>query len=132
MRIVFLIVCVKVFNFRYIFVALVLIFQENNVCLHCKRDSSKHISLSKCINSFTRMFYLIVFFIVSYSNQEVVIRDGVTSDGEVLDKITPRSSYGKPFHSTRGFYIRYRGRVRPMDNLQIVFTSYRERGSSGK
>uniref|UniRef100_K1QQ47 CUB domain-containing protein n=1 Tax=Magallana gigas TaxID=29159 RepID=K1QQ47_MAGGI len=85
---------------------------------------------------FDKVYMKIIKFrtdtLLSYSNQEVVIRDGVTSDGEVLDKITPRSSYGKPFHSTRGFYIRYRGRVRPMDNLQIVFTSYRERGSSGK
>lgn len=83
---------------------------------------------------FDKVYMKIIKFrtdtLLSYSNQEVVIRDGVTSDGEVLDKITPRSSYGKPFHSTRGFYIRYRGRVRPMDNLQIVFTSYRERGSS--
>lgn len=70
--------------------------------------------------------------VVSYSNQEIEIRDGVTSDGEVLDKITPNSSHGKPFYSTNGFYIRFRGRVRPMDNLQIVFTSYRERGASGQ
>lgn len=83
---------------------------------------------------FDKVYMKIIKFrtddLLSYSNQEVEIRDGVTSDGEVLDKITARRSYGKPFFSTTGFYIRFRGRVRPMDNLQIVFTSFRERGAS--
>ena len=90
----------------------------------------KECPINQSINqSINQLIYL--FFAVSHSTQEVMIRDGLTSDGEVLDTVYANNYEYDPFFSKTGFYIRFRGLIRPMDNLQIVFTSFREQGFSG-
>ncbi|XP_062582214.1 uncharacterized protein LOC134243988 [Saccostrea cucullata] len=65
---------------------------------------------------------------VGHGDQKVEVRDGLTSDSQLKDTVYPNRVY-KSFNDTnKGFYIRYTGTLRPMDNLKIVYTSYRDRG----
>ncbi|XP_061189981.1 uncharacterized protein LOC133197790 [Saccostrea echinata] len=81
---------------------------------------------------FDRMYMKIISFrtdtLISYAKQEVEIRDGLTSDSQLKDKVFPNRAYPSFNDTDKGFYIRYRGTLRPMDNLKIVYASYRERG----